>query len=423
LTSAAILVCPSCGSEEPEGSRFCGSCGTPFAPAVEQPAETESVEESTPARATASDAPAEVAPPPVWLQPPPADAAPPPPVAVALPVPPRRRVRPVVLIASLFLLVAAATAAALFGTGAIGGSSVKSDSAFVPELNQNVLGPLDEADATAADNARTSESALTRAADGGRIVRVADEASARLRALSGLSRKQRDQVQVLLTLVAANRLYGQSFGAYTPEDIQGQLALDQAAAAARAVIASAESSLPAELQLPSQTAFISLRPPSTPPSSTTSATPSPSVSAIAYVDQVDGLLRQSHAVVLALNSFVPRAASGAISRGAAVALARSYTDQRRLELAQARALTVPPAFASAHGLLIRSLQASVADDQALVAWTVARRDGSGNAQAAFDRANRIGAQATALKQQFLRAYAQQRQAATGRSPASLPEIF
>jgi hypothetical protein len=45
------------------------------------------------------------------------------------------------------------------------------------------------------------------------------------------------------------------------------------------------------------------------------------------------------------------------------------------------------------------------------------------AQAAFDRANRIGAQATALKQQFLRVYGQQRQATTGRSPASLPDIF
>jgi hypothetical protein len=321
------------------------------------------------------------------------------------------------------LLVAAATAAVLFGTGMIGGSSAKSDSAFVHELNQNVLGPLDQADATAAANAHSSEGALTRAADGDRIVRIADQASARLRALSGLSQKQRDQVQVLLTLVAANRLYGQSFGAYAPEDIQGQLALDQAAAAARAAIASDENVLPAELRLPSQTAFISLRPPSPPPSTTTSATPSPSVSAVAYVDQVDGLLRQSHAVLLALNSFVPRAASGAISRSAAVAVARSYTEQRRLELAQARALTVPPAFAPAHGLLIRALQASLADDQALVAWTVARRDGSGTAKAEFDRANRIGAQATALKQQFLRAYGQQRQAATGRSPTSLPDIF
>jgi hypothetical protein len=420
LTSAAILICPSCGSEEPESSRFCGSCGTPFAPADPQPAHAESVEASTPTEVVAPDAPTEVAPPPVWPQASRPDPEPLPPAEAAPSVRSRPRIRPVVLIAALLVLIAAATAAVLFGTGAIGGSSVKSDSAFIRQVSENVLGPLGQADETATGNARTSEGALTRAADGGRIVRVADEATVYLRAMSGLSGKQRGQVQLLLTLVAANRRYGQAFGAYTPEDIQGQLALDQAAAAARAAIASAEGALPAELQLPSQTAFISLRPPSPPPPSST--TPA-SVSAVVYVAQVDGLLRQSHAVVLALNSFVRRAASGAISRSAAVVLARSYADQRRLELAQARALTVPPAFVPAHGLLIRSLQASVADDQALVAWTVARRDGSGNAQVAFDRANRIGAQATALKQQFLRVYGQQRQTTTGRSPASLPGTF
>jgi hypothetical protein len=73
--------------------------------------------------------------------------------------------------------------------------------------------------------------------------------------------------------------------------------------------------------------------------------------------------------------------------------------------------------------LIRALQASLADDRALVAWTVARRDGSGEAQAAFDRANRIGAQASALKRQFLRVYGQQRQSATGLTPATLPDTF
>ena len=325
------------------------------------------------------------------------------------------------LIASLLLLIAGAAAALLFGTGAIGGSTATSDSAFMRQANENVLGPLGRADDTAAYNARTAGDPLTRAADGGRIVRVADRASAYLRALRTLSGKQRGQVQLLLAFVAANRDYGEALRTYAPEDVQSQLTLDQAVVAARAAIASAESSVATELQLPSQTAFISLRAPT--PSSTTSATPSPSASVVVYVAQVDRLLRESHGVVLALNSYVPRAASGAISRNAAVALARSYADQRRRELANAQTLTVPPAFASAHGLLIRSLQASVADDEALVSWTIARRDGSGNAQAAFEMANRIGAQATALKQQFLRAYAQQRQTATGRSPASLPDTF
>lgn len=422
-----MLTCANCGNEEPEGSRFCGSCGAPFVPADPQPDHTASMEASTRTGVMApasTDAPTEVAPRPAWPQAPPSDPAPPPAAAAAPPARPRRRVGPAALIAALLLLIAGAAAAVLFGTGVIGGNSGKSESAFVLQVNENVLGPLSQADETAAEHASTIDGAFARAADGGRIVRVADEASAYLRALSGLTRQQKGQVQLLLAFVAGNRRYGQAFAAFAPADNQTQLALDRAAAAARAAIATAESGLSADLQLPSQTAFISLRSPSPPPpSSTTSATPPASDLAVVYVQQVDSLLRQSHAVVLALNSFVPRAARDAISRSAAVALARSYADQRRLQLAQARALTVPPAFALAQGLLIRSLQASLADDQALVAWTVARRDGFGDPQAAFNRANRIGAQATALKQQFLRVYGQQRQAATGRSPASLPDIF
>jgi hypothetical protein len=419
-----MLACPRCGDEEPEGSRFCGSCGAPFVPADPQPADTASMEAATPPRFMApanTDAPPEVAPPPVRPQAEPPSPAPPPPAAAEPPARLRRRVSPFALIAALVLLIAAGTAAVLFASGVIGGNAGKSGRAFVLQVTTNVLSPLGRADETAAEHASSTDGAF--AADGGRIVRVADEASQYLRSLSGLSRQQEDQVQLLLAFVAANRRYGQAFAAFAPADNQGQTALDRAAAEARAAIATAESGLPADLQLPSPTAFISLRSTLPPPESTTSATPPASDLASVYVRQVDDLLRRSHAVVLALNSFVPRAARDAISRSDAVALARSFTEKRRLELAQARALTVPPAFASAQRLLIRSLQASVLDDQALVAWTAARRDGSGNVQAAFDRANRIGAQATALKQQFLRVYGQQRQAGTGRSPASLPDIF
>jgi hypothetical protein len=144
---------------------------------------------------------------------------------------------------------------------------------------------------------------------------------------------------------------------------------------------------------------------------------------VAYVRQVDALLRESHAVLLGLRSFVPRATSGAVSRSAAVVTARSYLAQRQRELTEAQALTAPPAFAPAQGLLVRSLRASVADDEALLAWTIARRDGSGDAQAALEQVNRIGMQATALKRQFLRVYGAKRRAATGRPAASLPDSF
>jgi len=325
-----------------------------------------------------------------------------------------------VLIAALLALVAGGV---LFATGVIGGSSGKSESAFVLQVNENVLGPLGRADETAAEHASTADGAAARSADGGRIVRIADEASAYLRALSGLSGEQKGQVQVLLAFVAANRHYGQALAAFAPTNNQAQPALDGAAAAARAAIATA-GSLPANLQLPSETAFIASRSVSPlPRKSTPKATPPAPDVAVVYVQRVDRLLRESHAVVLALNSFVSRAASDAIGRGEAVTSARSFADKRRSELVQARALIVPPAFAPTQELLIRSLQASFADDQALVAWTLARRDGSGDAQAAFDRANRIGAQATALKRQFLRVYGHQRQAAAGLSPATLPDTF
>ncbi len=38
MTRVAPLTCATCGSEEPEGSRFCGSCGTPFVAAAPPPA-------------------------------------------------------------------------------------------------------------------------------------------------------------------------------------------------------------------------------------------------------------------------------------------------------------------------------------------------------------------------------------------------
>jgi hypothetical protein len=219
-------------------------------------------------------------------------------------------------------------------------------------------------------------------------------------------------VQLLLAFVAVHRGYGRAFAAFTSDNSDGELALDSAAAEVRAAIATVAGRLPTGLQLPSQTAIITLR--ATPPA--------PDVGTV-YVQQIDGLLQRSHAVVLALRSFVPRAASDSIDRSTAVTLARSYVAQRRVELAQARALTVPSAFASAQQLLLRSLEASLADDQALVIWTVAHRDGSGETSAAFARANRLAAQATALKQQFLRVYGPQRQATTGLIPESLPASF
>jgi Double zinc ribbon len=49
-----MSTCASCGNEEPEGSRFCGNCGAPFSPVGQQPAEAA----ATVAREPADTAPA-----------------------------------------------------------------------------------------------------------------------------------------------------------------------------------------------------------------------------------------------------------------------------------------------------------------------------------------------------------------------------
>jgi hypothetical protein len=113
---------------------------------------------------------------------------------------------------------------------------------------------------------------------------------------------------------AANRRYGEAFGAYTPEDIQSQFALNQAAAAARAAIAGGESGRPpsCSFRRGRRSSRCARRRRRQARRRVRRRLRRPSF----YGGQVDGLLRESRAVVLALNSFVPRAASGAISRSA-----------------------------------------------------------------------------------------------------------
>lgn len=421
--------CPNCGSREAEGSQFCGSCGASLVATKPERDHTESIEPITATEVLApvrTEVAIEVKPATDWSElPPSTEPEPAPVVRETQPDQPHSRWWPIASVAALALLVAGGIVGALLGTGVIDGTSNKSDSEFVSEVNENVLDPLDRADQAAAAHVRITGLASDRTSDGGRIVRVAEEGSAYLRTLGGLTSQQERQVQVLLALVAGNRRYGHALADFTGDD-QSELALYSAAAKGRSAVATAESTTSASLHLPNQGAFIALSSPSPPPpptSSTTTATTPTSTAATAYVQQVDDLLRESHAVVLALNAFIPRAASSAISQGIAVTRAQSFANQRQQELTQAEALAAPPEFARAQGLLIRALQASVADDQAIVAWMVARRDGTRNAKAAFEHANELGAQATAIKRQFLRIYGPQRQSAIGQSPATLPNSF
>ena len=171
-------------------------------------------------------------------------------------------------------------------------------------------------------------------------------------------------------------------------------------------------------------------PPTTTAAPATSALAAPTTTAapatdpaLDYVDRVDTLLAESETVVLALRAFVPQASSDAISRGEVVRLARSYLTKRKLHLARARTLLPPPELRDSQQLLLAAFAASVADDQALVDWTVARRNGDAGATAALDRATRLGSQASAVKAVFRRTYGRERQASTGRPPTSLPKVF
>ncbi|HEY7017531.1 MAG TPA: zinc ribbon domain-containing protein [Gaiellaceae bacterium] len=424
MSSAELLTCPSCGSSEPRGSAFCGACGAPLAAAPE-PLEGSTTTDVEPAGVLTCPscgneepegaefcgncgASFEPAPAP---EPEPAEAAAP---------SPRRSRRPFVLAAAL-VVAGGAAVAILFGTGVVGGGGGKGllESTLVGQVNARVLGPLGLAVDGAAGHAGSGDDAFT-SSDGERIVQVAGEGSRYLRGLHDLSDTQKAEVGLLLGFVSASRHYGEALSAFEPADGDSRVSLDDAVDAVRSARAEAEGTLPSDLRVPPEEAYVTsqqLPAPAPPPP------PVAEPSASSYVQQVDALLNRSRPVVLALRSFIPRASSGSINRAEAVSMARSYVAQRQLELNRARALRVPSAFAPSQSLLLRSLESSVADDEALVAWAVARRDGGGNAQAAFEQANRLGAHATALKKTFLRVYGQERQQTTGRSPETLPDIF
>jgi hypothetical protein len=382
--SPGVQTCANCGNEEPEGSEFCGNCGAALsATAVLEPEAPEA-----------------------WPEPD-QEAKPEP-----EPEPSRWRSRPVVLSAVGVLLVATVLAV-LFGTGVVGGSSSGiPQSTFLRQVNTGALDPLQQAVQAAAQDAASGDVS----GDGTRIAQVANGGADYLRVLHGLSGSQQHEVQALLAFLASNVAYGEALSAFNADDSQTGLTLDAAAQAVR----SAAARLPSGVDLAADASYVSSKsippPPPPPPASSTT-------SAATYVQQVDELLSRSHSVVVSLGAFVPRAARDKISRDQAVAAARSYLSQRQRELLQAQMLNSPSEFAPAQALLIRSLQASVADDEALLNWTLARREGTGSAQADFQEANRLGAQATRLKRQFLRVYGRLRQQATGQTAASLPAIF
>lgn len=262
--------------------------------------------------------------------------------------------------------------------------------------------------------------------DGTTILSSTDGAADQLRALANLSPAQVDQRDALLAFLAANGRYGTTIQQYA---LQFADFVEVQAAAAEAAVAhtAATSALPPEAQLPSSSLF-SLSAPTEPEETPTPApepTPPPAEpqpSATDYVNDIDGLLSASQQTRQQVIAFVPSVLRGDISGPVAITQAEAFTADREQALERVLASQPPAEFARAQRLLVKSLQLSIADDRALVAWATVRNNG-GDGQGELERVNDIGAQASGVKRQFLALYGRLRETATGKAPSSLPDGY
>jgi hypothetical protein len=189
------------------------------------------------------------------------------------------------------LLVLVGAGAALWMTGVFGGGgSGESESSFAGDVNGNVLGPLQRADAVAAEHARRSVGGALLVADGVAIVDAADRATVYLRGLSRLSTQQRLETQMLLAFVGANRAYGNALARFSPSSGSSLIAVEGAARAARSTLAIVNGRLSPEFGLPLAGVFVTPRaapppppqpppPPPPPPPATTEVVPTTTTAA------------------------------------------------------------------------------------------------------------------------------------------------
>jgi len=408
-------TCESCGNTEPDGARFCGECGA----ALEAPAAVLSSEPPYHAATAVASAP-------TLVVEAPAVAATLPPVAVASPpiaqAPRRRRRWPVV---AAFVVMLGGGAAVLLVSGVIPphhGRTTLADADFWRAANGHAALDLGAVDRTAQDDvsvATPTEESNALYDDGATMASYAAEAADELRALTGLTAAQTADRRVLQTLIASNRTYAIALEGYARQNVS----LDDLQSAATAVGAAARvaaSVLPSEAQLPSEGVFVLAAP--APPVTATPSTPTDVGTPGAYVEAVDVLLNDSHRTLTAVKAFAPAVANGQLDNGSAVVEINRIISARQRQLDDALRLAAPAGFATVQALLVRSLRLSLQDDEALAGW-VNERGAGGNSQAALDDANAIGAQATLAKKRFIAAYARLRQAATGKTAASLPNGY
>ena len=352
---------------------------------------------------------------------------------------PRRRVsvatlgsrrRWMVVAAAVGLLVLAAGAAFLLlgnrSESEPRNATTLDDTAFWEAVN-SALGGLTAANLQAQTNLALSHPTGTEDqlyGNGTTILSTADSAADQLRALVNLSPAQVAQRDALLAFLAANGRYGTTVQQYA---LQFADFVEVQAAAADAAVAhtAATSALPPEAQLPSSSLFTLSTPQEPEETPTPAPVPPPAEpqpSATDYVNDIDGLLSASQQTRQQVIAFVPSVLRGDISGAVAITQAEAFTADREQALERVLASQPPAEFARAQRLLIRSLQLSIADDRALVAWAKVRNNG-GDGQGELERVNEIGAEASAVKRQFLGLYGRLRQTATGKASSSLPDGY
>jgi len=436
-----MRTCPSCGNAEPASARFCGECGASLDTAVPaalagetgglnefgEPASavelaaTVVLEPETPTQIAqpGSEWPTPVAPLQTVAPTPPPVAAPP----IASSPATARRVRqrwPIIsAIAALVIMVGAV--AALVATGTVGGRhkpKTPANAAFLSAANSRAIRRLAAADKKArTDLARTlpgSEgSELWNDADA--IVSNATAAAKQLRSLTHLSTAQIADRRVLQSFIAANRRYAIKIQWYSQQAVDFS-EVKSAAADAATTDRVARDVLSVVVQLPSPSVF-TISPPKSLP-----ADDGGSTTASAYVSQVDRILRTSHQTFTEVVRFVPNVVKGRIDGSDAISQAKRFITDRDQALQSVLELQPPDEFAQAQRLLVRSLRLSLSDDQALLVWARARNNG-GDAKTQLAEVNRIGAQTSEAKTQFLDEYGPLRRAVTGKSRSSLPKGF
>jgi hypothetical protein len=128
--------------------------------------------------------------------------------------------------------------------------------------------------------------------------------------------------------------------------------------------------------------------------------------AASYVNGLDRVLVQYSARArTTLGQLVDAVNGGSISEAGAANAIQAIIGNRQAFLTAIGKVTPPPAFSQAHQTLARSLQVSIADDQAIANWIDATFAGdSGSADYYWSRQQSLSLQASQLKQSFLDQY-------------------